>query len=152
MPKLFKRNKSTSPGPSSPRASSPASPPSASTSQDESAHINDEEKEIFWPRDFLIEDFPTARIMTFGYNSRVTQGFEAANQAKIFSHAKNLLYDLEDRRKAAPDRDLLFIAHSLGGILVKEALRRSTADSNGKILAATKGVFFFGTPHAGSRD
>jgi hypothetical protein len=88
---------------------------------------------VFWPRDLLKEDFPMARIMTFGYNTNITQGYEAANQGNIFSHARNLLYGLEAKRRQAPNRALVFIAHSLGGILVKEVLRRSEADPDPKI-------------------
>lgn len=105
----------------------------------------DGQREMFWPRDLLNEDFPTARVMTFGYNSRVTQGFEAANQSNIFSHARNLLYQLESKRRLAPDRHLVFIVHSLGGIIVKEALRRSEVDPDpkiNKIFNSTTGVFF----------
>ena len=113
------------------------------------------QREVFWPRDLLEKDFPTARIMTFGYNSKITQGFKAASQGNIFSHAKNLLYELESKRRGAPERHLVFIVHSLGGIIVKEALRRSEVDPDPKlknILYSTTGVFFFGTPHRGSKD
>lgn len=110
---------------------------------------------MYWPQDLLAKDMPTARLMTFGYNTKVTEGYHAANQGNIFAHARNLLYALEGKRRKATDRGLVFIAHSLGGILVKETLRRSEADpdpSIGKIYASTCGIFFFGTPHRGSKD
>jgi hypothetical protein len=122
---------------------------------DEERNQEAEAKEVFWPRDLLKEDFPLARIMTFGYNTNITQGYEAANQGNIFSHARDLLYGLEAKRRQTPNRDLVFIAHSLGGILVKEVLRRSEVDPDQKvtkIFASTTGAFFFGTPHRGSRD
>ncbi|KAF2463465.1 uncharacterized protein BDR25DRAFT_165806, partial [Lindgomyces ingoldianus] len=78
--------------------------------------------DVFWPRDLLKDDFPKARVMTFGYNTNVTRGYTAAHQGNIFSHARDLLYALERKRRKAADRDLVFIAHSLGGILVKEVL------------------------------
>jgi predicted alpha/beta hydrolase family esterase len=112
-------------------------------------------KDIFWPRDLLKDDFPKARIMTFGYNTNITQGYQAAHQGNIFSHARDLLYELEEKRRKAADRHLVFIAHSLGGILVKEVLRRSQTDPDErikKIFTSTTGVFFFGTPHRGSKD
>jgi hypothetical protein len=112
-------------------------------------------KDVFWPRDLLKDDFPKARIMTFGYNTNITQGYQAAHQGNIFSHARDLLYELEGKRRKVADRDLVFIAHSLGGILVKEVLRRSQADPDTKIqkiFRSTTGVFFFGTPHRGSKD
>lgn len=122
---------------------------------DEERNQEAEAKDVFWPGDLLKEDFPMARIMTFGYNTNITQGYEAANQGNIFSHARDLLYGLEAKRRQSPNRDLVFIAHSLGGILVKEVLRRSEADPDqkiAKIFGSTTGVFFFGTPHRGSRD
>lgn len=112
-------------------------------------------KEIFWPKDLLASDFPTARIMTFGHNTNVTQGYEATNQGNLFAHARNLLYALESKRRHASTRKLIFIAHSLGGIMVKEVLRRSEADKDAKmktIFESTIGVFFLGTPHRGSKD
>lgn len=110
---------------------------------------------VFWPEDLLKEDLPKARILTFGYDTNVQQGFRSVNQGNIFSHARNLLYELEAKRRKAPDRRLIFISHSLGGILVKEALRRSEHDPDEdiqRIYSSTTGIFFFGTPHRGSRD
>lgn len=110
---------------------------------------------IFWPEDLLKEDFPKARIMTFGYNTLVQNGLHTVNQGNLFSHARNLLYDLEAKRRKTPTRPLIFIAHSLGGIIVKEVLRRAEHDHDekiNKIYLSTTGVFFFGTPHRGSKD
>lgn len=112
-------------------------------------------KDVFWPRDLLKDDVPKARIMTFGYNTKVTQGYQAAHQGNIFSHARDLLYELEEKRRKVADRDLVFMSHSLGGILVKEVLRRSQADPDTKIqkiFTSTTGIFFFGTPHRGSKN
>ncbi|KAI9770674.1 MAG: hypothetical protein M1839_003058 [Geoglossum umbratile] len=92
--------------------------------------------------------------MTFGYNTNITQGYQAAHLGNIFSHAENLLNELVEKRRKAADRHLVFIAHSLGGILVKEVLRRSQTDPDReikKIFVSTTGVFF-GTPHRGSLD
>jgi len=108
---------------------------------------------VFWPGDLLKPDFPKARIMTFGYDTKMF-GSAAVNQGDIFSHSKNLLYKLKLKRKGAQNRDIIFIAHSLGGILVKEALRRSQCDPDkavNKIFDCTTGVLFFGTPHRGSQ-
>lgn len=112
-------------------------------------------KNVYWPKDLLAADFPMARIMTFGYNTKVTEGFQAANQGNIFSHARDLLYALVAKRRKSANRDLVFIAHSLGGILVKEVLRRSEADPDptiNRIFTSTSGILFFGTPHRGSKD
>lgn len=72
-----------------------------------------------WLRDFLPAEFPEARIMSYGYNSDV-----------CFTKARTGLEDeaaiLLDRLKGVRTgpgqvhRPLIFIAHSLGGILVKK--------------------------------
>lgn len=73
----------------------------------------------FWPRDLLPAECPNARILTWGYDSRVTKYYsEAVNKDTIFQYGKNLLYDL--RRKRKIDRPIVWVAHSLGGIVVKQ--------------------------------
>ena len=52
------------------------------------------------------------------------------------------------------DRPLIFVAHSLGGLIVKEALRRSRDERYHRYLKdvyrSTFAIIFFGTPHRGS--
>lgn len=80
----------------------------------------DEEAHVYWPRDFLAyeEECKQARILTYGYDSKITRGYENANLNTFFSHAKDFLYGL--RREKPPRRAVIFVAHSLGGLLVKE--------------------------------
>ena len=54
---------------------------------------NSESDEIFWPLDLLPEDCANSRILTWGYDSKVSHFFGgAANQSSIAQHAQNLLY------------------------------------------------------------
>jgi hypothetical protein len=109
---------------------------------------------VYWPKQFLARDIPNARIMTFGYITKV-KGTEAINQGTIFSHSRNLMKILKAKRIDEPNRALIFIAHSLGGILVKECLRRAQEDPDElmkSIYFSTVGIIFFGTPHRGSPD
>ena len=56
--------------------------------------------EIFWPADLLPFDCPTARIMTWGYDSRVSKFLGgAANKSHIFTYARDLLYALGRERE-----------------------------------------------------
>lgn len=82
--------------------------------------------EKFWPLTFLpLEpDICLARIMTFGYSAT----FQAAGNVttSILDFAKELLFDL----KYAKDQNtneldvgtvlLIFVVHSMGGLIVKE--------------------------------
>jgi hypothetical protein len=76
---------------------------------------------VFWPRDLLNKDFPNVRVLTYGYDSHVSRFFSATNQSGIFAHGKKFLLALKRKRKESPKRPLIFLAHSLGGIITKDA-------------------------------
>ncbi|KEF52071.1 uncharacterized protein A1O9_12061, partial [Exophiala aquamarina CBS 119918] len=112
--------------------------------------------DTFWPRDLLQDDLKNARIVTWGYDASFANAFTYASQESIFGHAETLLNDLARLRRGIT-RPILFICHSLGGLVVKEALIKSAAYKNhrrhlslGEIYASTIGVIFLGTPHRGS--
>ena len=112
-------------------------------------------QDVFWPRDLLPSAFPQARIATWGYDVQIEGVSTATSQASLFHHSENLLSDLVMLRKsdAAKLKPLIFIAHSLGGIVVKDALSLSGNERTAfdATLPATVGVMFLGTPHHGSR-
>lgn len=72
--------------------------------------------EVLWLRDFLPQQLPTARVLLFGYNSNVA--FETSILG-VREQAENLLNRLKLKRRGAPNRPIVFVAHSLGGIVVK---------------------------------
>jgi protein SERAC1 len=75
---------------------------------------------VFWPADLLPADCPKARILTWGYDTRITKYMVGAvNKSSIFSHSKDLLFALQREREL--DKPIIFVAHSMGGIIVKEA-------------------------------
>lgn len=111
----------------------------------------DKDGRLHWPRDLLPNDCPDCRIMVWGYDSKVTKGYVSANKSNLFSHAKDLLYALE--RVRPYKRPIVFVAHSLGGLMVKETLRRSQHSEDPRlqdIIGSTISVIFMGTPHRGS--
>ena len=71
-----------------------------------------------WLRDFLPAKVPNARIMTYGYNSIVAF---SKSVAEIEDFAVDLLGRLNDERRTAQEkaRPVIFICHSLGGVVVK---------------------------------
>lgn len=108
-----------------------------------------------WLRDFLPVDVPFARIMTFGYDSTVAF---SRSVAKIEDKALELLNRLSRKRcdtqgSSARTRPIVFVCHSLGGIVVKKALilahERSSDPEYKQILDSTKGIAFLGVPHKG---
>ena len=103
----------------------------------------------FWPNALLQQSVPTARIIIFAYNSSVLSN---ASNSPIHSHASTLLNRLlnERRKREEKHRALIFVAHSLGGLLVKQALIEALLNQKYKcIKASTYGIVFFATPHSG---
>jgi hypothetical protein len=70
---------------------------------------------------------------------------------RLSDHGKSLAYALLDQRMQTQSRPIIFISHSLGGLVCEEALvfsdKREDLQS---ILAYTWGVIFMSTPHVGS--
>ncbi|KAI1423348.1 hypothetical protein F5Y12DRAFT_798577 [Xylaria sp. FL1777] len=112
-----------------------------------------EPQETFWPLDILPGDFSDARIMTYGYDSHITHWFKGpAMQLDIDQYGEGLLNAMEACRRDDPHRPLIFIVHSLGGLILKDALRRARSSSEERfkhVYNSIKGLLFFGTPHRG---
>ncbi|KAK7946085.1 uncharacterized protein PG986_010406 [Apiospora aurea] len=111
---------------------------------------------ICWPRDLLKDDLPNARVLTFGWDTRIANATTPASQDSLFGHAGTLLQDLR-RFRGDNTYPVIFIAHSLGGLLVKQMLIKAATyqrderhGSLGNPSLYTKGIVFMGTPHRGS--
>ncbi|KAL8295180.1 hypothetical protein RB597_008529 [Gaeumannomyces tritici] len=107
-----------------------------------------------WPKTLLPSKLEDARILVYGYDACVVRKGVAA-LTRLVDHAANLLGDLtSDRaRCGASSRPLVFVAHSLGGLVCKEAIllsRNNPEPHLRSIFEHTKGVLFMGTPHRGS--
>ncbi|EFX01267.1 kinesin light chain [Grosmannia clavigera kw1407] len=106
-----------------------------------------------WPKTLLPEKFPEARLLTFGYDADVVRA-GVASKSSIKNLADRLLHVLTtDRGPNASHRPLIFIVHSLGGIVCKKAVARSTNDSDEtlhSVATSLIGIVFMGTPHDGS--
>lgn len=108
------------------------------------------ENGTFWPETLLPELLPMARILLFAYNSSILSN---ASSVPVAGHAQSLLNDVRNKRleKGEVNRPLIFIAHSLGGLLVKQALIEARLNERkyGCLKTSTHGLVFFATPHTG---
>ncbi|KAL8699698.1 MAG: hypothetical protein Q9201_005860 [Fulgogasparrea decipioides] len=110
--------------------------------------ISSRQQEVFWPKDYLAKEICEARVWTYGYNADVIgELFQANNKNNVSGHGRDLAVRLErDIENENNDQDpIVFLAHSLGGIVVKDAIRRSEA-----CCQRTRLIVFLGTPHRGS--
>ncbi|KAK0707113.1 Alpha/Beta hydrolase protein, partial [Lasiosphaeria miniovina] len=105
------------------------------------------DKGKLWLRDFLPATLGNARVFTYGYDAVVAF---SKSSAEVDDFARDLLQRVKAARSPAADhgRPLFFICHSLGGLVVKQALNIAHGDAH--MATWLKGVVFMGTPHAGS--
>ncbi|KAI8950493.1 ribonuclease-like protein p/mrp subunit [Xylaria longipes] len=114
----------------------------------------------FWlgDHDMLPQDVKNSRIMTYRYPASVATVLGGTSSDRILQHAQTMIAELVADRELenATERPIIFICHSLGGIIVKRALIYS-ASRTGRhinhlhsIYISTYGILFFGTPHQGS--
>ncbi|CAJ2508890.1 Uu.00g139160.m01.CDS01 [Anthostomella pinea] len=110
---------------------------------------------VYWPRDLVPHIVPEARVLTFGYDTHIRHSLSSPNSAnRLIDHANDFLSALEACRRD-PTRPLIFVAHSLGGLLVKDTLRLSKGYAQHQpdrslVYESTTNLLFFGTPHAGA--
>ena len=110
-----------------------------------------------WLRDLLPSKLPGARILAWQYDSDVTNARHLM-RSTLYSNADALINELSDirQRTKSAKRPIIFLGHSLGGLLIKSALIRSAVDrlednsKPGAIRQSTYGIIFLGTPHRGS--
>lgn len=106
-------------------------------------------KSKFWLEDLLAEDIPNARIMTYGYASDGSN-YRYLVHNVLYGRALDLVKELGSQRDrdGTSRRPLFFIAHSLGGWIVKRALIISSEAVDAEIKnieLSTCGVAFLGT-------
>jgi len=127
---------------------------SGQTSQTACENVGD----VFWPADLVPETVPRSRVLTYGYDTHIRHVFQGPiNNSSVSDYAWDMLVCLESQRRDPKEqsRPILFVVHSLGGIVVKHALWKSrncilTHPHLHAIFESTVGVFFFGTPHRGA--
>lgn len=112
---------------------------------------------VVWLRDLLPRYIPSARILTYGYDSDVSSASSSGSSERFLQHAQTLVAELDADRlvENATERPIIFICHGIGGILVKKALAYSSSMVAKdvahlyEIFVSTYGILFMGTPHDG---
>ncbi|KAB2572339.1 Agglutinin [Lasiodiplodia theobromae] len=102
---------------------------------------------FMWLRDALPGDIPTARILIYGYNTTTVQSSSFQNLSDL---GRALQTDI--REISEPYRPIIFIGHSLGGLVIKQAIAKMSEDrydQDVSILQSIAAFIFFGVPHQG---
>ena len=109
----------------------------------------DYQKDNFWLT-WLGADLQDVGIWTFGYSAARLRANGSA--IPLFDQASNFLDDLENF--GIGERPIVFVTHSMGGLLVKKMLNVMESflevESKKAVFQSTKGIVFLSTPHIGS--
>ncbi|KAJ9129772.1 hypothetical protein NKR23_g12464, partial [Pleurostoma richardsiae] len=95
------------------------------------------------------DTIPIARVMVYGYESSLPQGQSFQNLEDLGTSFHSHLLRLA---VAGAFRPIIFIAHSLGGLIVKQTLiylSKSTREEDKNLIRAVYGIAFFGVRHDG---
>ncbi|KAI0849064.1 hypothetical protein F5Y00DRAFT_236514 [Daldinia vernicosa] len=104
-----------------------------------------------WTTDGLVRDFPRARILLYMYESAWTGSLKV--KQFMSNIAMTLLNGLRSKREGAVQRrPIVFIGHSMGGLVVAKAITiaDSRRDSFPMMFEAIAAAIFFGTPFNGA--
>lgn len=88
--------------------------------------------------------------MTYGYDVDVFR-FSTTSSDRLYDCGQSLGYSIVSERTNCSTRPILFISHSVGGLVCQQTLVLSnTIDGLWQISSCAIGVIFMGTPHYGS--
>ena len=106
-----------------------------------------------WLRDSLPRHCPELRVWTYGYRSHLADTDASADVYEFAERFRRRLRILRQQTKAIEKRrPLIFIVHSLGGWVFKDAfthMRKSSNDTDRWNCLLTYGALFFGVPSHG---
>lgn len=110
---------------------------------------------VHWPSELLKQDISDARILSFGYDADIVNLWNPASKSRLSNHAENMVGDLVRMRERTntETRKILFVAHSLGGLVAEHALCHSRNAVEGhlrQIESSTTGMIFLGVPQFGA--
>jgi pimeloyl-ACP methyl ester carboxylesterase len=116
--------------------------------------VRPEQQDSYWPQ-WVYQDFSGSQtpcsVWALDYPAAPTRWADGGVAMALPDRARSVLEFLVD--KGIGKRPTIFIAHSLGGLLVKHTLRmgaQSPNPSHIQFAQRTRGVVFMGTPHRGS--
>ncbi|KAG7508591.1 SERAC1 [Solea senegalensis] len=106
-----------------------------------------------WPKSWLAADCPNLRILSVEYDSHLSDWVAkcpAENQRKSLAYrSQELLKKL--KLAGVGERPVVWVAHSMGGLLVKKMLLDASEDPDMQgLLKNTKGIMFYSVPHRGT--
>ncbi|XP_001093884.5 protein SERAC1 isoform X1 [Macaca mulatta] len=104
-----------------------------------------------WPKTWLAKDCPALRIISVEYDTTLSDWRARCpmERKSIAFRSNELLRKL--RAAGVGDRPVVWISHSMGGLLVKKMLlEASKKPEMSAVINNTRGIIFYSVPHHGS--
>uniref|UniRef100_A0A8D0UYY8 Protein SERAC1 n=1 Tax=Sus scrofa TaxID=9823 RepID=A0A8D0UYY8_PIG len=104
-----------------------------------------------WPKSWLARDCPALRIISVEYDTSLSDWRTRCpmERKSIAFRSNELLRKL--RAAGVGDRPMIWVSHSMGGLLVKKMLLEASKKPEMKtVINNTRGVIFYSVPHHGS--
>ncbi|PGH13282.1 hypothetical protein AJ80_06392 [Polytolypa hystricis UAMH7299] len=111
-----------------------------------------EDPSYFWPKEWLPyeEGFEHARIHSYGYNSLWDRRGDIARIHDFGQRLLTEIYGLSTLQRKG-DNPIIFVGHSMGGVVIKKAYLLAKHDPDLKHIAKRfHTIVFLATPHRGS--
>ncbi|KAG8522402.1 Protein SERAC1 [Galemys pyrenaicus] len=105
-----------------------------------------------WPKTWLARDCPALRIISVEYDTSLSDW-----RARCPMERKSIAYRSDEllgklRAAGVGDRPVIWVSHSMGGLLVKKMLlEASKKPEMNAVINNTRGIVFYSVPHHGSR-
>lgn len=108
-----------------------------------------------WPKDWLPKDCNNLRILGVNYWSSLSEWLERCplQTADIETRAAELAPNLIDACVGKKNNPVVWLAHSMGGLIVKQLLTDAAKSENNEythLCENTKAMLFYSVPHKGS--
>ncbi|XP_077443061.1 protein SERAC1 [Stigmatopora argus] len=121
--------------------------------EDENDGDSEDDYTECWPKTWLAADCPNLRVLSVEYESHLSDWLAkcpAENQRKSLAYrSQELLRKL--KMAGVGNRPVVWVAHSMGGLLVKKMLIDASKDPDlSDLFENTKGVLFYSVPHHGT--
>lgn len=104
---------------------------------------------FFWPKE-LGKELPQCAVWTVGYEADMVR---ASGRGMVIGLRALSVASLLSSKGVGLSRPLVFICHSMGGLVVKalvDGCRQNTNPDCETLVRSIRGVIFCGTPHRGS--
>lgn len=112
-------------------------------------HIDQEagKEGTFWPGEWLSADFPQARLFSLRYKTKLTQW---TGDSLLLQEVSSMLLEKLLAARIG-NRPIVFVTHSMGGLVVKQMLYQAKLNNLHDFLDNTVGIVFYSCPHFGSK-